>query len=444
MMLGSDWRDHWLYADNARIPDGRRKCYPARILVDGQVCEAQMGQWDADGEPVYAPIPVQPRSVRRRRTIRTLCTGGGLFDLGAMQAGYRHVDGWEIRPDIAAVANRNGLHVQTADITRVDWTALTDVDHLHASPSCKTASLANTRGVESPDDLAVADAICRAIAAHQGATFSLENVWAYRHYESFDRILAALHQTEFTTDMRHVNAADYGVPQTRKRLILRAVRGGRVPPLHPTHRQGGDMFHAPWVGWYAAIADLLPNLPPTQPAPWQVQRLERTPLYQTTVIGSGGYGGQVAQRAAADPMFTLTHGGDPGSTGNAAQIRAFLVGGGNTNLHTPTSLARDGALPAFTVCGGTHGSPERAFLLTGGNTSHATHCYPASVSAPTVTVGAGGRLCTRAYVGRWVRLTVPALARLQTVPDDYCGLTSEINGNGVPCRLARHIMESFG
>lgn len=67
-MLGSDWRAYGHYALNERIPDGRRKCYPARILVDGQVWEAQMGQWDADGEPVYAPIPVQPPVASPRKT----------------------------------------------------------------------------------------------------------------------------------------------------------------------------------------------------------------------------------------------------------------------------------------------------------------------------------------------------------------------------------------
>lgn len=60
MMLGADWRNHWLYVDGERLPDGRRKCYPVRILLDGLVCEAQMGQWDADGEPVYAPLARQP------------------------------------------------------------------------------------------------------------------------------------------------------------------------------------------------------------------------------------------------------------------------------------------------------------------------------------------------------------------------------------------------
>lgn len=299
------------------------------------------------------------------RTFATLFSGGELFGVGAWQAGWRHVYGFEIDDSIASVARLNGFDVHTADVCAVDYTTLPAVDHLHASPSCKTASNANTNGGESALDLACADAVCRAIAAHRGRSFSLENVWPYRNYESFARILAALHTHGFVVDFRHVNSADYGVPQTRKRLILRAVRGGHVPPMHPTHRRGGDMFHAPWVGWYAAIEDLIPTLPPTTPAPWQMARLPA---------------------AGAHP-------------------RAFII-------------------------------------IDGGNTSHLT---AREASEPSFTLAANeDKAPIRAYVGcRWVRLTIEPLGRLQTVPDWYRGLTSEINGNGVPCTLARHIMESL-
>lgn len=230
------------------------------------------------------------------RTLRTLFSGGELFGCGARDAGYIHVDGYEIRPDIAAVAWLNGFDVRVADVCEVDYESLMPVDHLHASPSCKSASQANTKAGETAQDLAAADAICRAIRAHRGATFSLENVWQYRNFTSFARILHTLHVYGFTVDFRHVNAADYGVPQTRKRLILRAVRGGRVPPLHPTHRRGGDMFHERWIGWYAAIEDLIPTLPPTEPAPWQLARLP-TELKQTIIHTARQAGWRMRQRS---------------------------------------------------------------------------------------------------------------------------------------------------
>lgn len=62
---------------------------------------------------------------------------------------------------------------------------------------------------------------------------------------------------------------------------------------------------------------------------------------------------------------------------------------------------------------------------------------------PAMTLRGGRVSAHRAYVGRWVRLTVQALGRFQTVPDSYKGLTAEVNGNGVPVLLAQRIMESL-
>lgn len=314
------------------------------------------------------------------RTFRTLCSGGELFGVGARAAGWAHVDGYEIDSTITAVARLNGFDVRAADVTRIDYATLRPVDHLHASPSCKTASQANTAGGETADDLAVADAICRSIRAHQGRTFSLENVWAYRNYESFARILATLHECGFGVHFAHVNSADFGVPQTRKRLILRAVRGAeRVPGLRPTHGKRCGILLARWNGWYAAIADILHTLPPTEPAPWQLARLPAE-LRETMLIGAGGYDG-----------------------GTAA---AYLLSGENAGQEWGKGY-RTGDEPAFSLSSAAKGA-------------------------------------ARAYTaGRWVRMNVQALGRFQTVPDSYIGLTPEINGNGVPCDLAQAIMESL-
>lgn len=432
------------------------------------------------------------------KTFRTLCSGGELFGVGARQAGYTHVDGYEIEPKIAATAKLNGFDVRTADVCAVDYAALPAVDHLHASPSCKSASQANVEGRETPEDLAVADAICRAIAAHQGDTFTLENVWQYRAFESFDRIRAALSEASFSYDYWHLNAADYGVPQTRKRLILIARRGlCRISRPHPTHRRGGDMFSPPWVGWYAAIADILHTLPPTKPAPWQEARMPKA-LRESTLFPSrmshdqngNCYGPQ--SRDAAEPAQTLGTmtpgwykailvGDQAGSQGSAPRAllipnanagqewgkgywegdepsptvahgkspypRAYIVGGGNTQLADIDSYARPDSEPMFTVSASDGiKKTASAYLLDGDNATSSASGEPAYRAAdePAMTVRGSPTPAHRAYAaGRWVRMTIQALGRFQTVPDNYQSLTAEINGNGIPCLFARRIMESL-
>jgi site-specific DNA-cytosine methylase len=50
------------------------------------------------------------------RTSASLFTGGGLFDIGAMEAGYKPIWGIEWDDKIAAVARLNGLPVMTGDV----------------------------------------------------------------------------------------------------------------------------------------------------------------------------------------------------------------------------------------------------------------------------------------------------------------------------------------
>lgn len=415
------------------------------------------------------------------RTIRTLLSGGELFGVGARAAGYAHIDGYEIDPKIAAVARANGFDVRAADIGDIDYESLPPADHLHASPVCTRASQANVGAEEADADRAMAGAICCAIRAHTGPTFTLENVWAYRSFESFARILAALHAAGFVSDVAHVNAADYGVPQTRKRLILRAVRGpGRVPPLHPTHRKGGDMFYPPWVGWYAAIEDIIHTLPETQPAPWQLARMPKelrestlfpsrmshdhdgncygpqsraagepsltlstmTPgWYRAFLIGAGGWDGNLVQADEDTPAFTMT------ATDNSQQIRAFLMGDQRAGSSDSVQVRTDDE-PALTVrsLGVSGGSAPRAYLIHGQNarTPERGGLSIQAENEPVFTVNASGKGIPRACAGgRWVRMTIQALGRFQTVPDSYIGLTAQINGNGIPCLLARRIMESL-
>jgi site-specific DNA-cytosine methylase len=430
-------------------------------------------------------------------TIRTHCSGGELFGVGARQAGYTHIDGFEIEAKIAAVARLNGFAVRTADVCQVDYSALPDADHLHTSPSCKRASRANTNQGETSDDLAVADSVCRAIRAHAGRTFTLENVIEYRWFESFDRIVETLKQCGFlfrvvakggekpswreSTPLwndcgEFVDAADFGVPQNRKRLILRAVRGvERLPGLRPTHSKRGGILLEKWNGWYSAIADIIDDLPDTTPAKWQLARMPQE-LRESILIGQGGYEGRIGMFSTNEPAPTIT------ANRNHQQIRAYLLGDQRAGSSDGIQV-RAGDEPALTVrsLGVSGGSAPRAYIVSAGSNGHHDSVPIRDSDEPVMTVLPNGIGRMRAYLldgdnasrlsgeptvravdepamsirasrvsahravvgGRWVRMTIHPLGRFQTVPDDYIGLTPQINGNGVPCLLARRIMESL-
>ena len=212
--------------------------------------------------------------------LATLFSCGGGFDTGAIAAGCTPVFALDSdRKALASYAANFGNHAVCADIRGYDFEGI-EADHLHASPSCKAASTANSKGGETDFDTDCARAVSRAIAQINPQTFSLENVAPYRKFESFQIILRELHSQGYQVIYRTLNSADYGVPQTRKRLIVLATKRGypRFPePTHSKPTQQKTLFELPdWVTWYEAIADLIDSLKETDLALWQQKQIEQS------------------------------------------------------------------------------------------------------------------------------------------------------------------------
>lgn len=330
-------------------------------------------------------------------TFGTLFSGGGGVDVGLMAAGLTPRWAVEYDADIAAVYRQNiGEHMHVADVRSMDYSTLEPVDWLHASPVCTRASVANANATESDEDVQTARAVVRAIDTLRPSVFTLENVWGYRDFAAFRLILNALGEGGYFYDFEHVNCADFGVPQTRKRLLLRASRG-----LLPALPQP-----VPWVGWYEAIVDLVPTLPESKLAPWQLARLPDE-LRETVLLTNGQYDGLVIQAAACEPANTIT------SNTNQTSLRAVLVPG-FLNDESSTMTTRNGDAPAITV-----------------TTSH-------------------NQRDLRAVLGgfRVVAMTPRCLARFQSVPDWYIipdkrTLAAKVIGNMVPPLLMQRIAEQM-
>lgn len=416
-------------------------------------------------------------------TIATLFSGGELVGVGARQAGIDHLWGIEIDPDIAQVARDNGFHTITADVRAFFPNPRRRPDILHASTLCPNFSQAKTGAKETAEDVALAQAVVRFLETLTPRVFTLENVPMYRKSESWRLIANALNCLGYWMDVQpHCNMADYGVPQTRKRMIVRAIRGGWLPPLPAS---------VAWRGWYQAIEDLLPDLPDSEFAPWQLARMP-TELRDSLLVDSAGYPGDDGARV---PVMRQPH--EPANTivANFAKrpMRAFIMpGGGNTNfkeahpgkgcryedepMHTVTCQDGGGTWPkAFIVdCQHNHGTagltirnPDepiftitasankrtvRAFIADGANAHGDDRLITTREEGePMFTVSAQSLTKNPIRVavsGRIVKMTPRALARLQSIPDDYAlpdsaTLAVRIVGNAVPPLFYRRLIEPF-
>lgn len=365
------------------------------------------------------------------KTFGTLFQGGGGADLGLSAAGLENALGVEYDPAIAAVAQVNGFSPIVDDVRRVDYAALPRVDWLHASPVCTRASNANPGATESEDDLSMADAVVRAIRAQQPQVFTLENVWFYRTFGSFERITAALGDLGYMWDFEHVNAADFGVPQTRKRLILRASRC-LLPPLPPPVR---------WVGWYEAIEDLIPMLPESKLAPWQLARLPAD-IAEHVLVEMHNTARDATVRGASEPSSTIS-----GSVADrpSHQLALLLKGDDNSGDFGVVRCAQSER--RFTLRA-SRSTEHRALLFNGTNAGRDLTVLDVTDPSFTMT-GEVGKGYPRAWAGaRVVSMTPRALARFQSFPDWYKlpesrALAAKIIGNAVPPLLMQRIAEGM-
>jgi len=310
-------------------------------------------------------------SEARPNGIVTWFSGGGTLEAGI--GNLMSLQAVEYSSPILEHFNKaHGTDYQPRDINSVNPKEVADLDPqlFHASPVCKNFSCAKTLRGATELDRQSAEQVARVIRESKPPVVTVENVPDYSKTALFKLITDALDESGYTWDLVIHDAADYGAAQSRKRMLVRAVREGELPAL-PQKQQPQD--------WYTMLEDLIDDAPDfpftarTREKNWEVERIEKMiakgsldPSKPIITMG-GSAGASVANaRNSGGPAPTLL--------ASAAQSPRIMLPDGRVKRVTTEMMRRLMGLPesyplpkkhalAKTVLGnGIHGDVSRNLI----------------------------------------------------------------------------------
>lgn len=187
-----------------------------------------------------------------QKTIRTLSlfSGAGGLDIGFHDAGFEIVEQVEIEEKFVATLRANSgrgkylseSKVERTDIREFNPPSSLKVDFIIGGPPCQTFSAAGRRaaGVQGTNDQrgTLFEEYVRLLKQLKPTGFLFENVYGITGAEdgkAWKAICAAFAGAGYTISHRVLDAADYGVPQHRERMIIVGTRGKPFKFPRPTH-----------------------------------------------------------------------------------------------------------------------------------------------------------------------------------------------------------------
>lgn len=196
-------------------------------------------------------------------SVVSLFSGGGGLDLGFINAGYKVV--WAIDNNANAVNTYKeniDSNIKCADITQEDVNQIPKADVVIGGPPCQSFSLAGNRNVEDARGQLVWRYI-DIIKHMKPKAFVFENVTGLLSAKNLEKksivelLKMAFQDIGYTVEMKVMNAAEYGVPQKRKRVIIVGLKGDKKFEFpKPTH---GDINSG--LKPYVTVQDALGDLP---------------------------------------------------------------------------------------------------------------------------------------------------------------------------------------
>lgn len=198
-----------------------------------------------------------------------LFSGAGGTALGFVQAGFRILAAVENNPDAAKTYLENiKVSPKTSSIVDLDPRALLlelglepgELDVLMGCPPCQGFTrLRNQAGGEDPRNALILNYLefVRVFLPRFAVFENVPGLQRTNHGRAFyERLLTGLKQEGYILEVRLVDAADYGIPQHRRRIIIVAGRGQKPPFPERTHaapqsREVAAGVRSPWrtVEW---------------------------------------------------------------------------------------------------------------------------------------------------------------------------------------------------
>ena len=284
------------------------------------------------------------------RAIDLFCGAGG-GSLGAAAAGVEIVAGFDIWDVAGWVYAANFPHARfypcdLATLRESDIRAVRDdlgpVDLLLASPPCADHSPA--RGARPPSSAGLDLPWCVWAFARvfRPRWIVVENVVQMRRWHGFRAFLYALVHLGYCVRVLVLDAADFGVPQRRRRLYIVCDREAEPPEIAPrtAHRPARDVID-PGVGVYKPLY-----------APWRaratIERVERAlrALGRDATFLSVYYGSGPQWQTLDAPLRTVT------TSGHFALVRPDWRGGHEMRMLQLDELRRAMGFPASFVLDG--------------------------------------------------------------------------------------------
>ena len=193
--------------------------------------------------------------------IISLFSGAGGLDLGLILAGNEVIWANDIDKDAVATYRENiGPHIICDDIKNIDINDLPDADVVVGGFPCQGFSLANRLRTVEDDRNQLYLFFYNTIKAKQPKFFIAENVKGILSLgkgEVIRQIIKDFKSAGYITSVNLVNMADYGVPQTRQRVIIIGQRKDLGESLlfsfpNPTHSKDGKDLPR-WISVREAI-----------------------------------------------------------------------------------------------------------------------------------------------------------------------------------------------